>query len=225
MRQRPPQIIAALEARSLVARDFLWIIARDRESGAAVPDGYWSGIGTTVADVVDPETGNVVSRSFDGAAGLIEISAIKRVSNVSVQNFTVTLSQVADRVNELVRTYDCKLAKVQVFRALYDPETGEMIEQAECRAFGFIDDIKITTPPEGEEGSVVLTCTTHTQEMTRANSDTRSDESQKVRSETDAFFADTAVVGDWEMFWGKTNGKIVTQQWTMREIVSKAFGQ
>ena len=43
--------------------------------------------------------------------------------------------------------------------------------------------------------------------MTRSNPDTRADVSQKLRSATDNFFADAAVAGEWEIYWGKKNGK------------------
>ena len=207
MRSLPSEILAALEARALVARDFVWIVARDSEGDPAY-DGYWSDVGTTTVDVVDPETGSADERQFFGAAGLVDISAIPLVSNISVQNVTVTLSQVADRVNDLVRTYDLKQARIEIFRGLYDPDTRVMLAPAECRFSGFIDKIEISTPAEGGDGGVVLTCASHTQEMTRSNPDTRSDVSQKLRSATDDFFADAAVVGDWELFWGRKQGKV-----------------
>jgi hypothetical protein len=208
MRTLPSEVTDALAAGSLVARDFVWIIARDRDTGDPVPDGYWSDVGTTTIDAIDPETGDTEEREFFGAAGLIKVSDIPLVSNVTVQTVTVTLSQVADRVNNLVRTYDCKQAVIQVFRGLYDPDTREMVAPAEPRFAGFVDKIEIKTPAENEEGGVVMSCVSHTQEVTRSNPDTRSDASQKLRSATDDFFADAAVVGDWEMFWGKKQGNL-----------------
>ncbi len=70
------------------------------------------------------------------------------------------------------------------------------------RFIGFVDGVDIVTPAEGEEGSITLSCVSHTQEMTRSNPDTRSDASQRLRSATDDFFADTTVAGEWEIFWG-----------------------
>jgi hypothetical protein len=44
--------------------------------------------------------------------------------------------------------------------------------------------------------------------MARANAETRSDASQRLRSSSDNFFADAAVVGAWTQFWGREGGPI-----------------
>lgn len=226
MRQLPEEILAALEARRLVARDFIWIVARNRDTGVPVSDGYWSDVGAITCEVINPNTGSAVERTFYGAGGLISVSDIPLVSNLTVQSVTVRLSQVADRVNDLLRTYDVKQAPIQIFRGLYDPETRVMVAPAEPRFVGFIDTAPITTPSENEEGGVTLNCVSHTQEMTRSNPDTRSDASQRLRSETDNFFQDAGVVGDWELFWGRASGPIATRKDpTMRDIINQAFGR
>ena len=199
---------AALAVRRLVARDFLWIVARDRTSGDPVTDGLWSDVGPTTADVIDPDTGLTQSRAFTGAASLVSISAVPLVSNLSVQNITITLSQVSDHVRNLVQGYDVKQAKVEIFRGLFDPDTRELADPAPPRFFGFIDEVRISTPKEGEEGNVTVTCTSHTQELTRSNPDTRSHESQILRLDGDAFYRDTANVSEWEQWWGKKTEKL-----------------
>jgi hypothetical protein len=199
---------AALEKRALVARDFLWLQVRDRVTGAAVTDGMWSDFGTVTANVVNPDTGAEESRTWAGAGSLVKISDIPLVSNLTVQTVTVQLSQVSDHVNDLIRGYDPKQGRIEIYRGLFDPASRAMTAAAECRFVGFVDEVEVKTPREGEEGAVVLTCTSHTQEMTRSNPDTRSDASQRLRSATDDFFADVAVTADWEHFWGAVNGKL-----------------
>ena len=198
----------ALQDRRLVARDFLWLVVRDRESGAPVYDGYWSDVGAITAQVIDPDTGGASTRQFFGSGSLIQISDVPLVSSITVQNVTISLSQCADRVNDLVRSYDCKQGRVEIFRGLFDPSTRAMVAPATPRFVGFIDHIEIRTGKEGGEGGVELTCTSHTQEMTRSNPDTRSDASQRLRSPADNFYQDVAVVGDWEHFWGRASGKV-----------------
>jgi hypothetical protein len=198
----------ALQKRILMPRDFIWFVVRNRTDGTPVTDGYWSDVGSISADIVDPDTGGVVTRTWAGAGSLIQISDIPLVSSLTVQNITVTLSQVADRVNNLVRGYDCKQGRVEIYRGLFDPETRKMVAAATPRFVGTIDEAPITTPAEGENGDVTLTCTSNTVELTRANSDTRSDASQKLRRANDDFFVDTAVVGDWQHFWGRATGAV-----------------
>ncbi len=84
------------------------------------------------------------------------------MSNITVQNITVTLSQVADRVNNLVRGYDCKQGRMEIYRGLFDPASRKMVAPATPRFVGTIDEAPITTPKEGESGDVTLTCTSNT---------------------------------------------------------------
>lgn len=198
----------ALQARRLYRRDFIWFVVRDRDTGNPVTDGYWSDIGSIDAEVIDPDTGSTVTRTFAGAGGLISISDIPRVSNLTVQNVTVKLAQVADRVNTLVRGYDCKQGKVQIFRGLFNLDTHVMVAPAFPRFVGTIDAAPITTPPAGQTGDVTLTVTGNTIELTRSNPDTRSDASQRLRSATDNFYQDTATVSEWQQYWGKQSGPI-----------------
>lgn len=198
----------ALQNRILMPRDFIWFVVKDRSTGAAVTDGYWSDVGSIDAQLVDPDTGGTITRTFVGAGSLISISDIPLLSSLTVQNITVTLSQVADRVQNLVRGYECKQGKVEIYRGLFDPATRLMVAPAVPRFVGTIDEVPITTPKEGENGDVQLSCTSNTQELTRANPDTRSDASQKLRNANDGFFNDTTVVGSWLQFWGQDGGPV-----------------
>ncbi len=202
---------AALKARRLIARDFIRFVVRDRDAGAAVEDGYWSDVYATTADVIDPETGGVASYDFAAAGGLISISDISLVSNLTVQTVQIRLSQVSDRVNTLLRSYDCKQGRVYIWRGLFDPDTRALVAPAMPRFAGTIDQAPVTTPKENDpSGDVTLTCTGNTQELTRSNPDTAADASQRLRSATDDFFADAAVVGTWQQFWGRAGGPIRT---------------
>lgn len=210
MRSLPPEILDALDSRRLVARDFFWIIVKDRETGSPVTDGLWSGAGNVAAAVIHPDTGQEVARDWFGAGTLVQISDIPLVSNLTVQSVEIVLSQINDRINDLVRAYEVKQARVEIYRGLFDPQTRRMVAPAECRFVGFVDEITITTPDENGEGGVSLRCVSHTQEMTRANTDTRSAATQVHRLEGDTFFEDAATVSEWEVFWGSQKGKVPT---------------
>lgn len=200
----------ALKLRQLVARDFLWMVVRDRSTGATVTDGLWSDVGNVSADVINPDTGLVDTRNWYGSGTLVAIDDIPMVSNLSVQNVNIRLSQIDDRINGLVRLYDAKQGRVEIYRGLFDPDSRQMVAPAECRFVGFVDRIEIQTPSENEDGSVTLVCASHTQEMTRSNPDTRSDATQKLRNASDNFYQDTSTAGEWEVFWGNEKGKVPT---------------
>jgi hypothetical protein len=200
---------AALQARRLVARDFLSIQARTLDTAEPVWAHQWSDIGTFTADVIDPDTSETSTREFVGSGTLVSIDAIPLVSNLTVQNTTITMSQVNDVVANLVRGYDCKQAVVQIFRGLFDPIARNLVSPAMPRFVGYVDTIVINTPTENTDGNVTLTCSSSTQEMTRSNPDTRSQQSQIARAAGDNFYHDTDVVGTWVLFWGQTNGAVV----------------
>lgn len=193
----------ALLSRSIVFRDFLWIIARDRSTGNPYPYGFWSDVGSVSVQVVNPLSQSAVTRSFEGAGTLISISDIPAVSNLTVQTITIEMSQINDSVAATVRGYDLKQARVEVFSGYFDPNSRALLEPAFCRFQGFVDKSEIKTPKEGEAGSIVLTCNSHLAELTRSNPDTRSHATQQNRSYGDGFFQDVAAVGDWNIEWGR----------------------
>lgn len=198
----------ALAARRLVPRDFLWIVARDRDDNGPQSVGFWSGVGNVSAPIVNPDTGATNTRTWYGSGTLIGIDAIPLVANLTVQTVTITMNQIDDLVQQAVRLYDCKQARVEIYRGLLDPLTRLLVAPAFCRFIGFVDEIEIKTPSENEAGGVTLTVSSHTQEMTRSNPDTRSDASQRLRDSDDRFFADASTVGEQEFFWGKKRGKV-----------------
>lgn len=197
----------ALNARELVPRDFLWIVARNRETGEPEEVGFWSDIENVTASVIDPDTLLPVYRDFYGAGGLISIDSIPSVSVIQVQDIRITMSQLDEMVEEAIRLYDVKQARVEIHRGLFDPATRSQVDPALVRFVGFVNSVEIMTGPENSEGGVTLTCVSHTQELTRANPATRSHEDQKIRDEDDDFFIDAAVVGEWQIQWGAAPAK------------------
>ena len=201
MRQLDAAAQAALEAGSIKIRDFIWFVVRDRDTGSDVEAGFWSDYGTANMQVLDPRSQQVQTRQFEGAGALISIGPIPLVSNLTVQEVTIELSQISD-ANALIRTYDARQGRVEIFRGLFELDSLVQICPAYCRFFGFIDQPEILTPRENEEGKITLSCVSHTQELTRSNPATRSDAYQRQRDQTDSFRRHAAVVGSWEQKWG-----------------------
>jgi hypothetical protein len=209
MRSLPAEALAALASGSCMPRDFIWLVARDRTTGAPVADGQWSGLGTIEAAVLNPDTGDADTRTFYGSGTLTQVSGISLVSVIQVQTATIHMAQVHDRVNELLRGYDCKQARVEIYRGLFSPETGNLITPAFCRFVGFVNEAPVFTPPQNRDGGrVELRCTSHTQELLRASAELRSDESQQRRFPGDRFFQHVHVVAHWEHFQGKSAGRL-----------------
>lgn len=202
MKTFAPEYQAALAARRLLPRDFLSITARNRTTGEPETVNFWSDVSSVQALVLDPDTGIPVLRSYRGAGILIQISDIPAIAGVTVQRVTIRMSQLDEQVEQAVRLYDVKQARVEIHTGLLDPESRKLVSPAEPLFVGFIDEAPITTPAEGEDGGITLTCTSHTQELARSNPATRSHADQQVRAPGDDFFIDAAVVGDQDHYWG-----------------------
>ncbi len=194
----------ALEQRAISIRDFIWLTVKDRSTGDPYSEGYWSDLTTVSAEVIDPETGIDEYRTFFGAGNLIDVSPIILAANLTSQTLTVTCSQVG-RANELVRDYDAKQGRIEVYRGLFTPGGVAQISAAYPRFVGFIDDLDIKTPPENDAGEIIMTCISHSQELGRSNPATRSDAMMDQRSSGDTFRQHVASVGKWEMRWGVKN--------------------
>lgn len=209
MKTFAPAYQAALAARRLLPRDFLSITARNRSTGEPETVNFWSDVSSVTAMVLDPDTGLPVLRDYRGAGSLIQISDIPAIAGVTVQRVTIRMSQLDEAVQQAVRLYNVKQARVEIHTGLLDPDSRKMVSPAEPLFVGFIDEAPITTPAEGEDGGITLTCTSHTQELARSNPATRSHADQQTRAPGDDFFIDAAVVGDWDHYWGQEPGQKV----------------
>ena len=203
MRVIPVSTQALLEAQTLVVRDFMRITGRVRATGAPITEAFWSDVGYVNAQVMDADTGLAVAYDFKGVGALIAIDPIPMVSNLTVQEIEVKFSQLDDRINELLRVYDIRQAKVEIYRGEFDPATMQMVEPASSRFVGFVDGAPVETPSEGNEGSIKIKCVSSAQELTRGNPDMRSHESQLSRAPGDAFYKDVTSCADLVIFWGK----------------------
>lgn len=197
---------AALAARTLVARDFLWFVARNRITGAPESVGFWSDLENVTAFVLNPDTLTPVSRSYYGAGGLISIDDIPAVSVIQVQDVHIRMSQLDEMVDNAFRLYDIKQARVEIHRGLFDPISHDLVAPAIVRFVGFVNLVEVHTGAENEDGYVDITCVSHTQELVRSNPATRGHEDQLQRAPGDNFFIDAAVVPEWDLEWGETKG-------------------
>lgn len=202
MRAISPENQTALSGRALVARDFLWFVARNRTTGLQENVGFWSDVDNVSAFVLNPDTLTPVLRDYYGAGGLVSIDDIPSVSVIQVQDIHIRMSQIDELVEQAIRLYDLKQARVEVHRGLFDPLTRNLVAPAVVRFVGFVNLVEVHTPSENEDGFVDITCVSHTQELMRSNPATRSHADQQVRWPGDNFFADAAVVSEWEMDWG-----------------------
>lgn len=208
MRDIGADTLNAASQRVVVGRLFTQITGRSFADGTIQTAYFWNDIDNVSAPVTDGETRLVVTNDYIGAATLLKIGDIQLTSDVTIRTVDVTFSQLNEAVLIAVRGADLKRGKAQVHLGLFDPLTRALVEPATPIFVGAVDKSKITTPQEGNDGSIVLSLSSHTQELTRYNPDTRSHNSQLRRNAGDDFLIDAAVVGDRPIWWGTVRGKL-----------------
>lgn len=204
MRSYPTAITDQLALKNVGVRDLLSITVRSRSDVDTTQTfRFWSGSHDKSIDVIDPFTGSSESRTFEAAGANIQMSAISYTSGLVVTPLTIQFSRISDRMGTVLRTWDPRLAPVEVHRVYLNPESLQPIATAQPKFIGFVDENPETIPEPGNEGSWEVVCVPHTQELLRVNPATRSDSDQRRRGATDNFYRHTADVGQWEMWWGQ----------------------
>lgn len=205
--------LAALQARNVKERTLLWLTAKDFSTGAAHAVGFWTDLGSVSMTVVSGQDGADATRTYVGAGTLLAVDDIPLTNNLGVRTINASLSQLDAATTDAIRGYDLKLAPVEIHRAVFTLGSWTLVAKPLPRFVGYVDQCLITTPSEGKrDGGVSLSIVSHTRELTRSNTDTRSDQSQQARHAGDRFYMYTSVVGTWQINWGKNKPEMTQQQ-------------
>ncbi|MBW9062370.1 hypothetical protein JNB71_03465 [Rhizobium herbae] len=192
--------------RGIVPRKLISITGRDFETGDPALVSFWSGHEDVTMTVVSGISGATSSRLFVGSVNLT-VSPIPRVADLTIQTVTVSVSQIAEPIQALVRGLDVRLAKVEIWEALLDPTSRQLVSTPPLVFLGEVDGSPITTPEVGGEGSVEISVVSDAISMlTRKNPQKSSYEAQKLRSpnpaDPDQFGKYAASIRSWSIPWG-----------------------
>ena len=120
MRELDSNNIVALAQRNIVYRDFFKITGRNLANpNTTFQTGFWSGKENITALVWDVDTGLPDLSFYNGAGGLIEISSIPSTIGIDVKKISIVMSQLDESFVNIVRGYNLKQAKVEIFRGLF----------------------------------------------------------------------------------------------------------
>jgi hypothetical protein len=204
MRTPSAAFLTAIEnarENGLIVRRSMTIWPANRDTGVATMFGLWTGDDEIQQVVKDGENGGTDDRLFYGGVNL-SIPTIPRVTGLSVYSFKVSMSQIADAVQTIFRTYDPRLAKVEIHEWILAP-SGLPVSDPESVFLGRVSDSDVQTPAVGGTGAYSVTVESDSMRMlTRKNPATRSDEFQKRRS-GDRFSKYTNTSALTEVYWGE----------------------
>lgn len=198
MRQYTAQEIAYLQNRKgFLCRSLIWVQPRDRATGLRVNMYFWSG---------EEDRSFVIAgstRVYKGGGGLKSVDPIVMQAGLVVRMQRVILAPLFAEVALLLRGYDTFRAPVQIHRAMFDPETGNLIADPRRVWKGLTNRAPIQTPAIGGESKAELTLSIASESLTHGLTLTRSDEGQRQRG-GDRFYRYKDVTGQVACSWGET---------------------
>ena len=179
------------------ARVLVWIEALNRETGAAETIGLWNGADHRVFTIRGEE------RTYYGAGGLVAVDPITSRTGLGVRMQRIVFSPLAPEVEQLIRGYDARFAPVEIHRALFDPDTHNLVDEPHRRFRGFLDKISpFKTGPKGDKVTIELQLASAARALTIPLSRKRSNETLRARAPDDAFRKYTDVSGTITVKWG-----------------------
>lgn len=197
MRSLPPDIVSYLATNSGVkTRQLLWITATNRNTGSPESIGLWTGEDTQVF-TIDGE-----ARTYYGSGQFINFGNVTLASNLNIQKLTVTLTPISPEMEQVFRGYDAKFASVECHNAFYNTETNNLVAPPVVFYKGWIDKLVITMPPVGGSGEARMDIVGNSRILTNRLAIKRSNDSQQLRLNGDAFFRDVNISGQVQTPWG-----------------------
>ena len=187
MQNLAPNFITSLQATreiGIAPVYFVWIEATNRSTGATETMGLWSG-DEDIAQNVQTPTGGLATREYMGRVNL-SVADLKLVADLTDEPVTVSMSQIADATQQLVRGYDVRLAYCEIHAT--SRVGGVFSSVPQLQFVGIVDDLEIGTPQVGGEGSIGLVVRSELMtQLLSTNPAKSSDSHQKRRQANDRF--------------------------------------
>lgn len=198
MRVYSPATSAYFASReAFVGHILLWVSARDRSTGVVEQIGFWTGVDHQQFTIEGQ------SRTYYAAGAMLKVDPIRLQTGIKVRKQRVTLSQVSNEVQQLIRGYDPRHAPVELHRALFHPLTENLIDEPHVLLRGYIDKVIVSTPEKGGSGNVSIEIATEARALTKPLSRFRSDASLRARDPGDAFRQYATLTETAEVLWGR----------------------
>lgn len=179
---------------------FLHLLARDRDSGAAVPVSLWSG-DEDIAVTLKAADGGAMTRSYLGGCNLA-IDGITYVADLTDNPIKASISQLAPIAEHLVRGLDIRLASCEIHAASWSG--GTLSDAPQLQWIGIVDGSPIATPAPGGEAMVSVEIRSELMaQLTAINPTKSSDEHQRRRLPNDSFCRYSGVISSREVRWFK----------------------
>lgn len=196
-----PAMQAAINSREFGFEWYLWIEAKNRDTGALEAAGIHTGAGRSTVNV-----GGQV-RSYEGAGQFIDLGALKSKQGLLIADQDISLNILSPEITNMIRAYDSDLAPTELHLAVFDKDRN--LAGMAIAVDGFINGIDINE--DKEQATCTITVSTNIQEATKTLTLTKSNESQKLIDPTDEGFKYATTAGTTELKWGVGEGRQIRE--------------
>lgn len=179
-----------------VAHWLVWLEARNRDTGAIQPGGFWDG-GDHQEFTIGGQT-----RPYIGAGPLLDVQPIRQAVGLGIRMQSVTLTLLPE-VENAIRVYDPGLASVEIHRALFHPGSMLLVAEPELAFAGTVDTTPIDEGAIGQPSTITLEIAGVERALTRTLPLFKSDAAMRARASSDTFRQYAAEVGRWTVPWGE----------------------
>lgn len=198
------ETITALASGSLVLRDFLTVKGKTL-GGAAAEFAYWTGEDNIAANVMPLGGGTPVSRNFVGGGSLLAVPQVVDAIGMEARTVAFGLDHISDdagRPLDMVYGNNVRVARVEMHRGLFDPETWNFVSTPHLMFAGRVDGASVDDAAADGEGGLSLAVISSAIDLTRTNPAMESDEQLRRRAGDRARrYGDTA--GQVSTWWGQ----------------------
>ena len=209
MKNPDPNFLGALQGardNGLSIRSLVYFSVK-KFDGTPIELGVWTGDEDISIAVVSGITGQMVTRNYYGFGLIEDIDPIPRVSDLTIQTVTISLSQIAGVTQQLARGYDIRLGKVEIHRAILDRKSRRPVSAPELDFLGEIDGSPIDTPQVGEEGSIQIRAVSDAISMLERKNPLKSSYEGQKRRGGDEMGKYASTVATWDIPWGQKKTK------------------
>jgi hypothetical protein len=151
----------------------------------STPLRFWTGYGTRTIN------GDV----YNGIGGLLSISGIEEVTDLSAKSATVTLNGIESTALSVAFTEPVQYRTCNIYFGLRDTGTADQIFGGQVNTVDIADD--------GETGTIQLSIDSIYITLDRVRPRRYTSESQKSRYSTDTFFDWVSKLQDKQIVWGR----------------------
>ena len=168
----------------------VWINARNRTTGADEPFAIWQGADNQTFAIPAGST------NFYGAQGSFQVSQLNRTVGVKVQSMSVSLNGASPESVQVIRGYDVRFCRADVFLFLTDPSTGNSVSTPVRMFKGYVNGAPQVTDATGGNINYTLELVSHFRDLTQSPNLYKSHQEQSSLDDLRQYATVTGVADD-----------------------------